>query len=688
MKIRLLAAALAFSTALALSGCSKQAEGYTSAQGSVGATQDDALVFAADTDTDQVYVFDTQSEQRVAAIKVGASPEKVLVGQDDTLFVTNRMGRSVSVIRRGDWKEAARLDVGVEPVSMALSGDGKTLYVVSATSLQSAEFGILTAIDTGTLATKWELPVGHEPRSVALLGGNRPMVSLFKDGDVALVDLSGPKLLRSGTDLFEKLNHPTLQGTGNMLGGGKEPFPMPSSPENRGGATVARARGMGALAVSADGLQVYAAARLSSDGVLAATDDSVVGCFENCDSKGFPGGGGSGSGYGGGSCGATAVSSPALLTFDRNANPIVDDIINCSPVNADRPPMLLNSGNSSIPLQGPTAAIVDQTGSFIYVVNHDSNNVAIVNTSQRISQQQGNVGVDTKGGGFFGGGSVKSVVSVGSGPTGLALSKDGKRAWVYNALDHSLSRIESVDGVLRTVKTVELGQDVLSADVVAGRKLFFNATDARMNSLGTGITCGTCHLDGREDGHVWNFTTGPRQTPSLAGRMLAKTQPLHWDGEFATMGDLSHAITGRMGGKGITPQMSAQISAYLETIPAADNPHRLAERTEAQLRGAQVFNKANCATCHSREELTDNGFADVGTTVLKGVVVDDVKRLPKGFNTPSLLGIARSAPYLHDGSARTLKARILQGKEADKHGNTSQLTPAEVDDLVSYLQTL
>ena len=99
MKIRLLAAALAFCTALTLSSCAKQADGYTSAQGSVGATQDDALVFAADTDTDQIYVFDTVTEQRVAAVKVGASPEKVLVGKDDTLFVTNKMGRSISVIR-------------------------------------------------------------------------------------------------------------------------------------------------------------------------------------------------------------------------------------------------------------------------------------------------------------------------------------------------------------------------------------------------------------------------------------------------------------------------------------------------------------------------------------------------------------------------------------------------------------
>jgi cytochrome c peroxidase len=59
-----------------------------------------------------------------------------------------------------------------------------------------------------------------------------------------------------------------------------------------------------------------------------------------------------------------------------------------------------------------------------------------------------------------------------------------------------------------------------------------------------------------------------------------------------------------------------------------------------------------------------------------------------GFNTPSLLGLARSAPYLHSGAASTLKERITVGKERDLHGKTAQLSEAEVDDLVEYLKSL
>ena len=57
-------------------------------------------------------------------------------------------------------------------------------------------------------------------------------------------------------------------------------------------------------------------------------------------------------------------------------------------------------------------------------------------------------------------------------------------------------------------------------------------------------------------------------------------------------------------------------------------------------------------------------------------------------NTPSLLGLARTAPYLHDGSASTLKERLVQGRQSNRHGSTSHLSDADIDDLVAYLQTL
>ena len=55
---------------------------------------------------------------------------------------------------------------------------------------------------------------------------------------------------------------------------------------------------------------------------------------------------------------------------------------------------------------------------------------------------------------------------------------------------------------------------------------------------------------------------------------------------------------------------------------------------------------------------------------------------------PSLRGLARSAPYLHDGSATTLKERLMRGQAGNKHGQTSTLSSQDIEDLVAYLNTL
>jgi cytochrome c peroxidase len=403
------------------------------------------------------------------------------------------------------------------------------------------------------------------------------------------------------------------------------------------------------------------------------------------------------------------VATPSILTFDGTGNSMATDVSGCEGQRAEgQPAQVLTSGNPTMPIQGPSAAAVDATGGFLFVVGRESNNVAILPTNSAATEAANEAAV--KGGGGFGepvpvdvrssgqvggfgsfAGSVHTTVSVGSGPSGIALSRDGKTAWVHNAFDHSISRLESKDGVVQTLRTVPFTTDVLDPKVVAGRKLFFSATDSRMSSQTTGISCASCHLEGREDGHVWMFTDGPRQTPSLAGRMLSKTAPFHWNGEFDGLTQfMATTVNHRMGGAGVSPAMEEQIMAFIESQAAPDNPHRSASGlNEVQQRGFAVYVKAQCNTCHKGEALTDQSFFDVGTYVTTGLVPDNVARLAKGgLNTPSLLGLARTAPYLHDGSAMTLKERILVGQQLDKHGKTSDLTDGEINDLVEYLKAL
>ncbi len=683
MKKKLLGAALA--VVMGVSGCAQDAAGGgNAAGGSVGISSDDALVYAADQDLDRVFVVDTKTNEVIHAVKVGRQPEKVLVAPDDTVYVTNRLGRSVSIIRRGDTEETARLDTAVEPVGLAVSSDGKTLYVVNATCREDSDFGTLMAFDTATLSLKWETPVGQEPRGLTLQG-NKAVVSLYKKGDLVMVDTATGQVTKSGTDVFERLNAAAL----GITTPGQVGFDMPLPPE-RGfgveGPQTSRPRGVEAITVSPDGKHLYAASLIATDGVLQTTTGT----------DGVPRGGGGSGGYGGGSCGTTAVASAALLTFDEEGHALVDDVMTCGGVGGnERPPMLLTTPVREMPVQGPRAVTLDSSGRFLFVVNYESNNVAVVQTSRQREDSSFGTNVDIAGG--FSAGTVSQLINVGNGPTGIALAHDGKKAWVYNSFDHSLSTLEGQGAAVRNVGTKKLNsvlptaeQERLSPEALAGRRLFFSATDARMNNPATGISCGTCHLEGREDGHVWNFPDGPRQTPSLQGRKMMQTAPFHWNGEFPNLlAFMTHTVSKRMGGSGVSEAMELQVAAFIESMPEADNPHKATTPADVVARGQAAFNKAECNTCHGTETFTDNTFADVGTYVTTGPVKDDMRFLPfGGLNTPSLLGLSRTAPYLHDGSAQTLRSRIMTGKDADRHGKTSVLNDGEVEDLVAYLKTL
>jgi YVTN family beta-propeller protein len=648
----------------------------------VALSRDDSLVYAVDPDLDSLFITSTKGDKTVTRIAVGRMPEKVLVGPDDTIYVANRYGRSVSVIRKGDTQVAATLDVGVEPVGLAITADGRTLYVVNSAMQNSLETGSVMAFDTATRAIRWESPVGPEPRGIALLPNGKAMVSLYKSGEMVVLDATNGKVLRNNTDVFQQLNQVELLRNGDRCNGLTCAGPVPSVDPTSGAfpnATTTRTRrprALEAVLTNPEGTQVYVPTLLATDATLNTRphDDKV--------SATVPGRSESG-GYGSsGGCGVrTAVAAPGLLTFDIEGNATVDDVGTCTPGSTDRPPVILTSNVKGMPVQGPVAVATDPSGTFLFVANRESNNVSVVPTRTALEPLRSDREPFLRG---------QQVVPVGSGPTGIAVTADGKTAWVYNAFDHSLSRLEADQGLVRQREVRTLGQDVLPADVVAGRRLFFSATNPDMNDPKLGISCATCHVEAREDGHVWNTTEGPRNTPALTGKKLAETGPFHWNGEFDTVTQfMTHTTKDRMGGSGPTPAMERQLMAFIMSVPAPDNPFATSTPAAVLERGKAAFDKAACGSCHSGSTFTDNRFYDVGTLVKQGPVQDRNEFLfHGGLNTPSLLGIARTGPFLHDGSAPTLKARIMMGKSADKHGLTSGLTDQEVDDLVSYVQSL
>ncbi|HEX9508004.1 MAG TPA: hypothetical protein VF947_06325, partial [Myxococcales bacterium] len=159
-------------------------------------SNDHSLLYAADSQQDLLVVLDARTGVPRAQVKVGRVPASIAVGADDSIYVANRGGRNVSVIRRGEWKEVARIPTGVEPAALALSRDGRLLYVLNNSSLEDPEMGTLMAVDLQTQKALWMLGIGRNPREIRVLEGHRAQVRLHRDRTIVEVDLDAPRIIR------------------------------------------------------------------------------------------------------------------------------------------------------------------------------------------------------------------------------------------------------------------------------------------------------------------------------------------------------------------------------------------------------------------------------------------------------------------------------------------------------------
>ena len=126
------------------------------------------------------------------------------------------------------------------------------------------------------------------------------------------------------------------------------------------------------------------------------------------------------------------------------------------------------------------------------------------------------------------------------------------------------------------------------------------------------------------------------------------------------------------------------IDEWLKALQAWPSPYLVrGQLSPAAERGKALFNDAStgCAECHPPPLYTTRTSYPVGTLAAADRAGDQL-------DTPTLLEIWRTAPYLHDGSAATLNEVLVGRNRSDQHGHTSQLTPAQIQDLVEFLRSL
>ena len=123
-------------------------------------------------------------------------------------------------------------------------------------------------------------------------------------------------------------------------------------------------------------------------------------------------------------------------------------------------------------------------------------------------------------------------------------------------------------------------------------------------------------------------------------------------------------------------------SAGMVVAFAPGEPHQQAQEFDREqvLRGRQMVIEHGCGGCHGGPLLTDMQRHVVGTG--RGAE----KETP--YDTPTLVEIWRTAPYLHDGRARTLKDIFDSTGNGWSHSLSKRLNESEIDDLAAYVLTL
>lgn len=277
--------------------------------------------------------------------------------------------------------------------------------------------------------------------------------------------------------------------------------------------------------------------------------------------------------------------------------------------------------------------------------------------------------------------------------------------------------------LLAAAITIPLGLDLylpvpednpLTAEKIElGRRLFF---DRRLSRDGS-ISCSSCHdphcafSDGRAVAVGIDKRVGRRNAPALINRGYGRL--FFWDGRVATLEEqvlkpiedpneidlpLDQASS-RVGLDAVT--MARALASFVRSLVSGDSPFdrfvngdRAALSAQQQL-GLQIFRgKANCTACHVGPNFTDEALHNTGVAWRDGNIADHGAGQGR-FKTPTLREVARTAPYMHDGTLATLED-VVEFYDAGGRANPSldpeirrlSLSVAEKQALVAFLGAL
>jgi cytochrome c peroxidase len=251
------------------------------------------------------------------------------------------------------------------------------------------------------------------------------------------------------------------------------------------------------------------------------------------------------------------------------------------------------------------------------------------------------------------------------------------------------------------------------AKVALGRRLFF---DKRLSRNGT-IACASCHdpklafSDGRAVARGIHGAEGARNSPAIVNRGYGRA--FFWDGRAPTLE--RRALEPILNPKelGLTEpelerrtkltvgEVTAALASFVRTIRSGDSRfdrYSAGQRnalSDLERAGLAVFRgRAACFTCHLGPNFTDERFHNTGVAWRNGQFADAGAGRGE-FKTPTLREVARTAPYMHDGSIKTLEDVVDFYSEGgrpnpnlDPQIQPWHFSPDEKRALVAFLRSL
>lgn len=547
---------------------------------------------------------------------------KALALRDNLLVTTNADSDSVTLVSTETRSVLKEVAVGDDPRSVTITPDGTRALV----ALRGANAIAVVRLDERSLETVF--PIGHMPYGV-VTDGRKAYVSCFADDQIAVLDL------QSG-DVLYRVNVPDAPA-GLALSGDW----LLVTHFYSGQVSLLNVQRtpfwVGTVNAEPDG-NLSERIVIAPDGRRAYMPQTRTGL---------------------------ALIS---LQYMQDWFPVIG-VLDISTMTGSRDARLtLSAVDRAANMPSDVAFAPD--GSLLYVTLAGSDAVAAVDLRAR---------------------EIRSRIPVGANPVGIVT--DGEYAYVLNALDGTVSIINVSQN--RVASTIPVTKIPLNPELLRGKILFHRAT-APASSDGS-ISCATCHFDGGADSRTWiNFRSGPRNTPSLGG--VAGLPPYNWAGDMDELQDtIEDQIRNVMFGDGlitgkfdptihrIDAGRSADLDAlavYVASLKPWPSPYLQPDGslTESARRGMNLFlsGSPDCS-CHSPPLYTDQKAHNLAGA---GFSLEEYE----AFDTPSLRGLWATAPYMHDGVARTLEE--LLARTDPIHSVAGNLTQQQLNDLIAFLLSL